>query len=200
MIVSKESDGGKMTLEVLKALNPDLEIFDIDDAVFENYGRRITGIDVSELIRCGKQIGFPETGSVYEASNELFEQLPVTVELQDECFGELPIQIGYCYGHNNLLNGLEWHTSSEINVAVTDMVLLLAERKQLSNGTIDSSLVKAFLLKEGDVVEVYATSMHFCPCRWLMKDLDVWLFCPKERILHWRNHPGIHCYSEKTNG
>ena len=44
MIVSKESDGGKMTLEVLKALNPDLEIFDIDDAVFENYGRRIKSI------------------------------------------------------------------------------------------------------------------------------------------------------------
>ena len=40
-------------------------------------------------------------------------------------FGEMEIQIGYCNGHNSMLNALEYHKSSEINVAATDAVLLL---------------------------------------------------------------------------
>ena len=64
----------------------------------------------------------------------------------------------------NYLNAWEWHMSSEINIAVTDMVLILGKLTDYKNGTIDSSTAKAFLLHTGDIVEVYATSLHFCPC------------------------------------
>ena len=39
-------------------------------------------------------------------------------ELQKKGYGELPIQIGYCNGKNYKLNALEYHRSSEIDVAV----------------------------------------------------------------------------------
>ena len=153
-----------INLEELKAKNPNLKIYEVDDRQFECYGRRVTGLDVKELLDTARQIAMPEKGSVYEASVPSFETLSVSDTMRDLCFGELPIQVGYCYGHSNQLNAWEWHTCSEINAAVTDMVLILAERKQMRNGTIDSSEAKAFLVREGDVIEVYATSLHFCPC------------------------------------
>ena len=46
-------------------------------------------------------------------------------EIEKIFYGELPIQIGYCNGHNELLNAVEYHRSSEINLAATDAVLIL---------------------------------------------------------------------------
>ena len=153
-----------MTLKELQDKNPQITLLGVDDEIFAEYGRRITGIDVTDIIVAGKRIEFPQDGSVYEASTPAFEELSVAEQIHKECFGELPTQVGYCYGHNSLLNGWEWHISSEINIAVTDMVLILAKRSDYRDGKIDAATAKAFFLKEGDIVEVYATSLHFCPC------------------------------------
>ncbi len=37
----------------------------------------------------------------------------------------MPIQIGYCNGRNTTYNGFEYHKGSEINIAVTDFMLVL---------------------------------------------------------------------------
>ena len=153
-----------MTLQELRNKNPQIPVYGIDDEVFAEYGCRISGIDVTGLVAAGKEIALPKQGSAYEPSTPAFEELPVAEEIRRRCFGELPCQVGYCYGHNSFLNGLEWHTGSEINVAVTDLVLILAKRSECKAGKIDASCAKAFLLKAGDAVEVYATSMHFSPC------------------------------------
>lgn len=153
-----------MTLEQLRKINPEMKIYGVDDADFTEYGRRITGADVEEIVEAGKSIAFPQEGSVYEASTPAFEKLEIAGWIRKECYGELPTQVGYCYGHSNFLNAWEWHTSSEINIAVTDMVLILAKRSDYHDGNIDSAKAKAFHLKAGDIVEVYATSLHFCPC------------------------------------
>jgi hypothetical protein len=62
------------------------------------------------------------------------------------------------------MNATEWHTSSEINIAVTPLVLLLGHVWDIVDGKIESSKFKAFYLPAGTVAEVYATSLHFCPC------------------------------------
>lgn len=153
-----------MTLEQLRKLNPEMKIYGVDDEAFVEYGRRITGADVTEIIEAGKRIAFPQEGSIYEASTPAFEELQIADWIRRECYGELPTQVGYCYGHSNFLNAWEWHTSSEINIAVTDLVLILARKCDYIDGKIDATTAKAFLLKAGDMVEVYATSLHFCPC------------------------------------
>lgn len=153
-----------MTLEELRNKNPEIPVYGIDDEAFAEYGCRINGLDVTGLLAAGKEIPFPETGSAYEPATPAFEALPVAEEIRKRCFGELPCQVGYCYGHNSFLNALEWHTGSEINVAVTDLVLILAKRSDCKDGKLDASCAKAFLLKAGDVAEIYATSLHFCPC------------------------------------
>lgn len=153
-----------MSFETVKELNPSLKLYKTSDNEFAEYGRIIKGIDTSEMIKVAQGIAMPETGSVYEASNPAFEALSVKNDIQNVCYGELPAQIGYCYGHSNFLNGWEWHTSSEVNVAVTDLVLILGKVSDIKDGKIDSSTAKAFYVEQGEIIEVYATSLHFCPC------------------------------------
>ena len=73
-------------------------------------------------------------------------------------------QLGYCWGHSNFLNATEWHKGSEINIAITPLVLILGHVWDIVDGKIDSSDFTAFYLPAGTVVEVYETTLHFCPC------------------------------------
>lgn len=139
-----------------------MKFYSVKDPEFKVFGR-VLDIDVSELIATAEKIPMPEEGSIYNPSREEFEALPVMDTITRAIFGELPAQLGYCYGHSNMLNALEWHTCSEVNVAVTDMILLLGDVRDVENGRYDSAKVKAFKVKKGEAIEVYATTLHFCP-------------------------------------
>ena len=77
----------------------------------------------------------------------------------------MPIQIGYCNGHNKKLNAVEYHRNSEINVAVTDLVLLLGCQQDIEEDfTYDTSKIEAFLVPAGTGIEVYGTTLHYAPC------------------------------------
>lgn len=78
------------------------------------------------------------------------------------------------------MNATEWHTSSEINIAVTPLVLILGHIWDIGDGKIDSSKFKAFYLPKGTVVEVYATSLHFCPCEVSKKGFGCVVALPKD--------------------
>ena len=150
--------------ERLKKLNQEIPLYDVRDNEFASFGRIITNLDTAEIIEVAKKIKNPDSGSSYLPSVEDFEFLNIANQIENECFGSLPTQIGYCWGHNNFLNAAEWHTSSEINIAVTPIVLILGHIWDIEDGKINSSKFKAFYLSEGTAVEVYATSLHFCPC------------------------------------
>ena len=151
-------------LDRLKKLNPEIEFFSVTDNEFSTFGRVINGLDIKELSQTAKKIKNPENGSSYLPSVEDFENLEIATLFKNEFYGSLPTQLGYCWGHNTLMNATEWHNANEINVAVTPLVLILGHIWDIENGKIDSSEFKAFYLPAGTVVEVYATTLHFCPC------------------------------------
>ena len=151
-------------LEKLKSLNPEIEFYDVNDEEFASFGRIIKSLDATEIIETAKKIPNPESGSSYQPSVEDFEKLDIAETIKNEYYGSLPTQIGYCWGHNTMMNATEWHTSSEINIAITPLVLILGHVWDIEDGKIDSLKFKAFYLPAGTVVEVYATSLHFCPC------------------------------------
>lgn len=151
-------------LEILKKLNPDVDFYDVSDKEFASFGRIVKNLDATEIIDTAKKIPNPESGSSYQPSVEDFEKLNIAETIKNEYYGSLPTQIGYCWGHNTMMNATEWHTSSEINIAITPLVLILGHVWDIKDGKIDSSKFKAFYLPAGTVVEVYATSLHFCPC------------------------------------
>ena len=115
-------------------------------------------------MREAEGIVMPSEGSQYLASVEAFEALEIAEKIKDDVFGTLDTQIGYCCGHSRYLNALEWHACSEVNIAITPLVLMLAKRSDINGGRLDSSSVKVFFVPKGAVIEVYATTLHFCPC------------------------------------
>ncbi len=143
-----------------------MKILNVTDPAFRKYGRVVKGIDFSALVeKLNDSTPLPEDVA-YEPSVEELEALPVAAEIQNKLYGELPVQIGYCNGHNALLNALEYHRSSEINVAATDAVLMLGCQQDITEDfTYDTNQVEAFLVPAGTAVEVYATTLHYAPCR-----------------------------------
>ena len=139
-----------------------MKLYKITDKEFTEFGA-VIDIDATEIIKVAEKIELPVEGSVYEPSREDFECLEFSRLMEKKIFGEIKTQTGYCYGHSNALNALEWHKNSEINVAVTDMILLLGKIQDIEDGKYDSAKVKAFEVKKGEVIEMYATTLHFCP-------------------------------------
>ena len=84
--------------------------------------------------------------------------------MQNRAYGGIPIQIGMCWGYNTMLNCLEYHRDSEVNVGETDFVLLLAKEDEIEDGKLDTAKVRAFRVPAGVLVEVYATTLHYAPC------------------------------------
>ena len=152
-------------LEKLRKLNPEFPVYSVNDPEFIPYGKVITGYDTSEIVAACKAIPHPESGSAYVPTEPSLEATAIAKEINSELFGEMPAQIGLCWGHNTKLNALEYHLSSEINIAATPLVLLLALEPEIVDGKLDVNKVKAFYLEEGEMVEVFGTSLHYCPCQ-----------------------------------
>lgn len=141
-----------------------MKIKKVTDPEFSRYGRVIDEYDFSKLIKAMEHTPLPED-VIYEPSIEELETTDVAIDLKMRVYGELPIQIGYCNGHNSKLNALEYHRSSEVNVAVTDIILLLGAEQDIEpDFTYDTSKVEAFLVPAGTAIEVYATTLHYAPC------------------------------------
>lgn len=141
-----------------------MEIKKVTDAAFRKYGRVISEIDFSELVEKLAETPLPD-GVVYEPSEEILEALPVKEKLETAYYGELPIQIGYCNGHNHQLNAVEYHRSSELDIAADDLIILLGSQQDITDDyTYETSKIEAFLCPKGTGVELYATTLHYAPC------------------------------------
>ena len=141
-----------------------MKIQKVTDPAFRKYGKVLEGYNFSALLKEMKHTPVPED-VVYVPSVEELEALEVEKDLRNRAFGGLPVEIGYCNGHNKKLNAVEYHRNSEINVAVTDLVLLIGHQQDIEpDHTYDTSKIEAFLVPAGTGIEVYATTLHYAPC------------------------------------
>ena len=136
----------------------------VTDPAFKAYGRVITGYDFSGLLKAMEQTPLPEDFSYIPSLPEM-EALPAAKELENGIYGQMPIQIGCCNGHNKKLNAVEYHRDSEVDIAVDDLILILGKQQDIEEDhTYDTSRMEAFLVPAGTAVEVYATTLHYAPC------------------------------------
>ncbi|MDD3403983.1 MAG: DUF4867 family protein [Hespellia sp.] len=141
-----------------------MKIQNVTDAAFSKYGKVLVGYDCAQLLKEMAHTPVPED-VIYIPGVEQLEILPIAEEFKNRAYGGLPIQIGYCNGSNHALNALEYHRSSEINVAVTDLILLIGSQQDITaDFQYDTEKVEAFLVPAGTVIEVYATTLHYAPC------------------------------------
>ena len=136
----------------------------VTDPAFKAYGRVIKGYDFSGLLKAMEQTPLPED-VIYIPSLPEMEALPAAKELGNGIYGQMPIQIGCCNGHNKKLNAVEYHRDSEVDIAVDDLILILGKQQDIEEDhTYDTSRMEAFLVPAGTAVEVYATTLHYAPC------------------------------------
>ena len=136
-----------------------MKIQQVEDKAFSTYGRVLEGYALSPLLKAMEHTPLPKGEVIYVPGMEELEDLPVAKAFKDRAFGGLPIQVGFCNGFNTYLNAVEYHRSSEINVAVTDMILLVGRQQ--------------------DITEVYATTLHYAPCMTNEKGFRCVVILPK---------------------
>lgn len=135
-----------------------------EDPAFRAYGRIIEGYDFRGLLEAMERTPVPED-VVYVPSVPEFEALPEYDKVKNGLYGQMPVQIGYCNGHNRKLNAVEYHRDSEVNIAVDDLILILGKQQDIREDyTYDTSNMEAFLVPAGTAVELYATTLHYAPC------------------------------------
>lgn len=78
-----------------------------------------------EILKAMEHTPLPLDEVIYEPSIEELEGLKIADEMKERAYGGLEIQIGYCNGNNKKLNAVEYHHSSELDLAVDDLILLL---------------------------------------------------------------------------
>lgn len=168
-----------------------MKVYEVTDPRFRKYGKVVKNIDFSALVEELKKTPVTEN-VVYEPAIPELEALPVAEEIKRVFYGELPMQIGYCNGHNTKLNALEYHRSSEINVAAADAILMLGLQADVEDNyddytgdgsspkvVYDTSKVEAFRLPAGMAVEIYATTLHYAPCHVGPEGFQVSIILPK---------------------
>lgn len=131
---------------------------------FKPFGRVIKGYYLRSLLEEMEKTECPSDRVVYEPSVRSLETLKINKQLSEEAYGGMPIQIGYCNGRNHLLNAVEYHRDSELNLACTDLILLVGKRQDIGRDyTYDTGKMQAFLVKKGTLVELYSTTLHYAP-------------------------------------
>lgn len=141
-----------------------MQIKNVNDVDFKVYGRVLESVDTKGIAEAMKNTPVP-SDVIYVPSDKELESTPLYNIMSDSIYGGMPVQIGYCNGHNQKLNGLEYHRSSEIDIAVTDLILLIGRQQDIEqNYTYDTAKAEAFFVPAGCAVELYATTLHYAPC------------------------------------
>ncbi len=155
-----------------------VRIKSVKDPAFLSYGRVIEGCDFTDLVRYMQdRTSVPAEGNVYVASVPEMEALPSAEVIKKVVFGGMPIQIGYCNGRNTTLNGFEYHKASEINIAVTDLMLFLGHSWDIgADLKYPGEKAEVFFAEKGTAIEMFGTTLHLspaCACEWGFKDVVV---------------------------
>ena len=143
----------------LQKRNPHIAIRPLSDPAFGRYGR-VLALDAGGMLD-GLRGRTVEKG--YSMSDPELEKTALFSYFEGSFYGGMPIQAGICAGTNTRLNCFEYHRGVEVNIAATDMVLLLGYTGDLQEGCIDAGAAQAFYVPQGACVALYETTMHYSP-------------------------------------
>jgi hypothetical protein len=151
--------------QALIAQNPRTMILRIDSSAFAQYGRVLKEIAVNELIdKADHLTEIPTEGNLYVADLDALHQEPQASVL-GQYFGFQEIEIGYCNGKNTTINGVEYHKSPELFIAVTDCLQFLTRFDRLKDfSTVDTLDAELFYFPKGSAVLIDPLVLHLSPC------------------------------------
>ncbi len=151
-------------LATLQSKNKNLTLYHVNNPMFLRYGIVHGKVNCEPLLEHLSKLTPPTKG--YQT---VLADHTVTSHLDCDAFSHLyfggqPIQAGYCMGLKNQLDVVEYHNSSEIMIALTDMIVAVGHRKDLwDDYSYQSKHIRGFYVNKGDLIELYATTLHSAP-------------------------------------
>lgn len=153
-------------LQELKQKNPQLTFYSIRDPKFAAYGKILDINRFSEIVTyIDDHTTIPEKENQYVAHDPKMQLSLTNLSAYHDVFGDMPVEFGYVNGQNQKLNALEYHKSSEINIAITPFVLLIGSASDIQHKSYDSSQLLAFYVPEHTAIEIFPRTLHFSPCK-----------------------------------
>lgn len=155
------------TIDQLQQLNLDIKIFSVTDKVFLSFGRILFDAKADQAIAAARKMWKVSDGVGASASVSQFEadqDLQATIGLR--IFAEMPVEVGWVYGRNSKLNGLEYHQGSEVHIPLEDCIFLLADWREIEwdmAPSLDTKHIRAFYVPKGFITELKAWSLHYVP-------------------------------------
>lgn len=152
-----------MDLKTLQGLNPHYSMKSIDDESFQTFGKRIDE-DVNDVIAyVSTNVHPPKLGTCYQPSVLAIEQFSSIQKISQKVYGYMDVMAGVVSGHNDVLNGVEYHQGSETIIAATDYILVVGHIWDMKGNTYDSQMCEIFYVPKGTIVECYSTTLHYTP-------------------------------------
>ena len=148
------------------AKNSAYDIKRIDDPAFKQYGTLWNEFDLTELEAfCNKNVKIDSEKNFYVPSNPALEKLTLIQQVSNEVYAGMPLEAGECTGQTRDFTAVEYHQGSEVNVALTDVVMVLAHRAILEEkGSIDPKEdAKLFFVLPAPYLK--CTAIHFTTAR-----------------------------------
>ena len=106
-----------------------MKIYSVFDPEFHAYGQIVDGMEDTIAALLEALAKTPQGEAVaYVPEEPLLQNLPEMQVIADHCYGGMPVQLGWCNGHNTKLNCLEYHRDSEFNLGTENFILLLAKQ------------------------------------------------------------------------
>lgn len=142
-----------------------MKILNVTDSEFKECGY-VLPLKTNKIVDyLNSKSKMPNDGTLYIRDDLELKSIDEINGFKEEVFGNGDIETGYCNGYNSLMNCMEYHSCPEVDIAACDLVLLLALKKDIKDGILNSNDVKAFLLKKGEAVCLYPYTLHFAPCQ-----------------------------------
>jgi len=152
-----------ISIDAIQQNNPHVRIFSTEDPRFRLFGRIVKEFDFSEAIDFAQKNCKAGDDVQYKGSIDDLEKMNIKKDIETSFYGEMPCQIGWCFGKNSTMNAMEWHKGSELLVAVTDLMLILGKVYDVEDNTYDSTMAEVCFVPQGTAIELYSTTMHLAP-------------------------------------
>lgn len=151
-------------LEKIRRQNEALEIFPVWSEALDRYGRVVMSDTLGEAAELvARRVEMPEKGTFYTPQSDFLNDQEMKKEISNRFFGGLPVEIGYCIGHNSDLNALEYHKCNEVLAFNGDVVIFLGrmEDMDLLGGIYQMSQLEGFFVPSGTQIELYPGTLHY---------------------------------------
>lgn len=154
------------TLDKIRNVNKEYIFYDINSPEFKAYGNVLRGYDLTAIKEyADKHVTIPGEGNIYSPTNSELENFEIIKEIEADVYAGLPVEAGECAGNNTSFSAYEYHQGSEVNLVMTDIVMVLGKREQIVDGIFNAQeYAKLFYVPAGTVIEMYSTTLHYSPC------------------------------------